>query len=517
MKPLRGLILLVTLSVILWPCGALSQNTAPGPDPILVAAMKAQREGRLLDAQKILEDGARALLQSQPDSPRLANYLSRLIGMVGNSKSGTDASTLDVQKLLDECIHALESTQPNSPQLANYLRSEARLIDRTGAHADAVALERRALDIDRNAFGPTSIQYAIDLSGFGSTPGKPGNSPDAEPFMNQALEIAQTNVPQLKSGRDIDGAGIVFRRVASLYMSEQRWVEAEYLLSEAKGLCDRFSPGEQYGMGVCINLSQDIAAVYRGEGRPSDFDPLYEPPPGAPAELTALERSERQYEKDRLYVQAEAVYRQAIAWIERNPTTETKGRVPIESNWLGQLPMEYNGLGRMLEKEGRKNEAEDAYKQAIDLQEANASANASASNPEPTLSIGVFDFSALLNFYRPQGRLSELEPIMQHALGLQEQFLGKDSTRAADTSVSLADLYREEGKTDKSKYALAVPLYESALRVLQTNLGPDRPESLRALTGYAAVLTALHDPKAAEVRQRIDAIQKKPQVPAPPK
>jgi tetratricopeptide (TPR) repeat protein len=258
-------------------------------------------------------------------------------------------------------------------------------------------------------------------------------------------------------------------------------------------------------MGVCIGLSSDLDAVHRNEGRPSDFDQIYEPSSGTPAELAALEKSERQDEKDGLYVQAEIAYRQAIAWIERNPTTITKGAVPIVHNWPDQLPMEYNGLGRMLEKRGRRNEAEAAYKQAIDSQETNV-------NSKQPLAISFFNFSSLLNFYRPEGRLSELEPIMQHALDLQEQFLGKDSTHAADTTVMLADLYREEGKTDEAKYARAVPLYESALGVLQTNLGPENPQLLRALTGYAAALRALHDQRAAQVQARADALQKRSQV-----
>ena len=59
------------------PGQAQTQQTR-GSDPIVRSTADALRAGRVTDAEKILTDAIHDLEQSEPQSPRLANYLQRL-------------------------------------------------------------------------------------------------------------------------------------------------------------------------------------------------------------------------------------------------------------------------------------------------------------------------------------------------------------------------------------------------------------------------------------------------------
>src|ERR1700736_4179899 len=100
------------------------------------------------------------------------------------------------------------------------------------------------------------------------------------------------------------------------------------------------------------------------------------------------------------------------------------------------LPAEYDGIGLVLAMQDRKELAEESFKKAIATQEAQAS--------ESPMAVGSVDFSGLMDLYRQQGRLNELEPIIQHAIELQEKFLGESSTNVAQPLVTLAQLYKQE-------------------------------------------------------------------------
>jgi tetratricopeptide (TPR) repeat protein len=439
----------LALLCVSWAFTALAQNHPPAPDPVLVAATKAQREGRLADAEKILADA----------------------------------------------VHSIEQDEPESPRLALYLRLLANIYGLKHQYSDALALAQRALELDQKAFGPSGGLALGDLANIAGILRDQGKNEEAEQFLKQAIELFRQGPKP-----DPERSTQLFGNLASLYVFEHRWTDAEPLLQEAMKACELLPLVPPW----CDGIRRLLADVYRNEGRAVEADQLVPANPGnLPAELASLEKAAQQYMKDGLYVQAEITYRQAIAWIEQNPKTETRNPFPRLNNWLSMLPGKYNALGQALEKQGLNNDAEAAYKKAIELQETSV-------DPKQPVSVLYFNFSGLLNLYRGQDRLSELGPIIEHALEIQEKFLGENNTHVAETLLTLADVYREEGKKDDSEYAEAAPLYDRALKIQQANLGTDHPQLLRALTGYVTVLRSLHDEaKPAELQARIDVIRKK--------
>src|SRR6266700_1173240 len=54
------------------------QSSPPGPDPTMREVSRAMNEGRLVNAEKILDDAIHKLEQDDSTNPRLAIYLGRL-------------------------------------------------------------------------------------------------------------------------------------------------------------------------------------------------------------------------------------------------------------------------------------------------------------------------------------------------------------------------------------------------------------------------------------------------------
>jgi eukaryotic-like serine/threonine-protein kinase len=99
---------------------------------------------------------------------------------------------------------------------------------------------------------------------------------------------------------------------------------------------------------------------------------------------------------------------------------------------------------------------------------------------------------------------------VRHTLEIQEQFLGPRDIHLCATLVTLANAYQEDPTGNPTKWREAAALYSRAINLQEANLGPDHPELLATLTGYADLLRKLNeDSRAAEVQSRIDRIQKK--------
>jgi tetratricopeptide (TPR) repeat protein len=434
-KPLFSALPAAALLIVFVAPLASAQARPPAPDKTLLAVSRAQNEGRLLDAQKILRDAISETQANDPKNPHLGDYLRRLASLVGSK----DSSFLE--------------------------------------------LNQRAIEADRNALGPTDLRIAYDLTLLGSMMLNQSRTQDAEQYYEQAREIAEFHLAHLKTVREADGAAAVFAVLARFYAKDGRPGEADVMTQQLKKACDQIPPHP----GVILVC--DMEPATQPVQRPSI--------PGTPVELARLDSAAAQYEKDGLYPQAEVSYREAITWIEthrKQPTGIVLG--------ITFVTQRYNWLGRVLVKEGLNSQAEAIYKQAIQLQEADAG-NAG--------SIYSFDFMPLLNLYRAEHRLSDIEPIMRNALEVQQRVLGSDSPRAARTMVKLAGVYEAEGANDPTKYPEAQALYERAVEIEQKSAGSDAPPVLYILRGYLNLLRKSHqDAKAAEVQARINAIERRP-------
>lgn len=436
--------------LMLSPCAAHSQTRPPAPDPTTNAINKAMQDGRFADAEKILITAIQQMEQEETKSARLSLYLKRL----------------------------------------------ANLLMRKENYTEAVALTQRALEIDREVFGPDSSRVAGDLSNLALLYDRQRKTDAAEGFFKQALEIARRN-------QNIDARSTlsVINNFTGFYLRQRRWAETEALLLEARKVCEsqaepQTSPCLPPGGGL-------LAEVYRKQGKVNEAEQLIaesvRKSEGAGKDATEMAHGlisqGHKFESEKNYSEAERLYRQAIALYEKNEEPDD----PL------YLPDELYRLGQVLEKQGQKTEAEKVYLRALELE-------FSAASPKRPDLPTVMSASGLLNLYRAQGRLREMEPIFRRLLETQERLLGPRHANVAFTILMLAEMYAEQ-----QKYFEARPLFERALAIQEKNMGPDHPGLIGALSYYAALLRKTkEDELAAEIEARIKAIQKKSQRPDRP-
>lgn len=440
--------ILVPLLAVFSCCLCQAQENRPGPDPVVRAAAQAQREGRYTDAEKILQDAVHQAEQSDPDSPRLADYLQRL----------------------------------------------ARVLTILGRGAESAPLVERAYEIDRKAYGPTDLRITHDLIMQAQSAHDAGDAAKEERLLNQALEAERANAAALTANSGAGMAEGVLGPAMSFYIREQRWIEAETLLPELTRVCGLINEAYRAGFDPCGRLPEVAAQIRSAEGKTPEVEGL--PYSGnMPQELEVLNLSAKKFQADGLYPSAEDAYSRAIV-------TAEKIDAQPQSLYDGLDIVEINLLGQLYEKEGFRDRAEQTYLRALRIHEQRAAPE--LGNHGSAVGLSAY---LLVNLYRDEGRLADAEPLLQEVIRIQIGSLGERNRFVVQNLLALAEVYRDEGKSDASKYSKAEPLYEQALAIQEANLGPDQIQLLDVLTPYAEFLEQAHETgKAAEMRARMERI-----------
>jgi tetratricopeptide (TPR) repeat protein len=405
--------LALAVAIFIGGIATRAQTGRPGPDPVLVAFNQAMRESRYQDAEKILTDAIPNLEQTQPNSVLLAEYLSRL----------------------------------------------AAAMQKSGNHREAAAVRARAAEIYRIASGPDGIEAAGALLDQARVAQQQGDIKGTERLMLQAVENARSNITKLKSGREVDLAALTFGTLASFYVDQSRWVDAEPLLVEEKRLCNFFEVPYRAGSAMCGSLPDRLAKVYSAEGRQVDAERTLsaassEGEFGQP-EILALNKVAERFEKDGLYPSAEETYARGIALaekIEASPENRFGGLVVAETELFGQL----------FQREHHNAQAEREYLAAMDIDEKYL-----ARLPEHSPYAEHLSFRLLLDLYREEGRLKDIEPVILHILALQEKALGQRNRAVLQTMMALANVYKDEGKDSEAQTVNA------RILAIQASIGDD--------------------------------------------
>lgn len=401
----------------------------------------------------------------------------------------------EAEGILSGPIQRAEQNEPHSPKLADYLEELSQVQHKRGKFDEAIASRKSAQEIMLDVYGPTSSETELNTRELGELYREQRKTEDAEPYLKQALEIARANpkIPDLERL-------LVLELLADVYENEKRWTEAEQLLLETKQACTEAN--KHYG--PCLMMPQDLALVYRNEGKIEESDQLLSQGTFAPAQEERLDVQAQRYQENGQYAAAEDARRRAISWVEEN---EGKLEDPQRQ---ASLANEYRSLGQVLEKQGRVDEAEKAYITSIEFEEQGISPHG-LKFPEGSSAFDLLDFDDLLDLCRAQKRLSDVEPVIQHAIELLEKLLGPQDESLVGALVTLAGLYQEEGEDEPAKYALAVPLYDRALQIRRST--PDNHPPLDdVVSSYVDLLHKMHqDAKAADVESRFAATEKVPE------
>jgi tetratricopeptide (TPR) repeat protein len=128
-------------------------------------------------------------------------------------------------------------------------------------------------------------------------------------------------------------------------------------------------------------------------------------------------------------------------------------------------------LGKLYDDQGRYNEAEPLYAQALEMRKR------SLGEDHPDVATSLNDLAGL---YVSQGCYSEAEPLYVQALEMRKWLLGKNHPDVAQSLNDLAGLYVSQGC-----YNEAEPLYVQALEMRRRLLGEDHPDVASSLNNIA--------------------------------
>jgi tetratricopeptide (TPR) repeat protein len=402
-----------------------------------------------------------------------------------------DDKLVDARKLLAAAIRKADATPGSEKRLSLLFNLLASVDLRQGAYEDAIAAGKRTLELDKRLFGPESTNVGRDLNNLAMlrlASRKTSEGAAAEKEYQQALAIARQN-----PGPHSTLLMMVANNLAVYYLRQHRATDAESVINEALLMCQANPAADQL---ECRSLHNLLAYVYRAEGHANAaLGMSFE---AAVADTTSqrpwveklrdLETLARQYEQDRSYDLAETTYRQALALAEAN----TKPTDP------GALPDVMNALGNVLVEEGQNANGEALFKQALSLQEQTILGK---KNKFPLW----LNFDDLASLYRAEGRLADIEPIMLHGISVQEQTSGSGSEALTESLLALARVYNEE-----KKYSDAEPSCERALKIKETDYGPESPQLVGAIDTYAEALRGLGETeKARALIERSIAIHNK--------
>jgi tetratricopeptide (TPR) repeat protein len=386
---------------------------------------------------------------------------------------------VDAKKLCLAVLERADQLPDSNPKKARVLFQVVPIYYRSDEDKpQAINLLQRILAIDETALGPEDPQVALDLRELGIQQQflKPA---DAEKSFKRAVTIAE-GARQMSSALRMG----VFVGAAQFYRSRERYQEAEALLRQALELGDTLPPRQR---NTVLNVRADLAATLRKEGKNDEADLLLagpvppgpaangdEPTPDWTSAYNDFIRA-RQYKDQNRLQDAELHYRLALSALDRFPASTVR---PFPED------MALDELADICHAQHRDAEAEDLLLRALHLRERKV--NEQDPKINPNLAMMLSAPYALQNFYRDQGRLSEIEPVYKRAIEIQERYYGLTDDPVSDTLRNLASVYVEEKKIGE-----ALPLYRHVLQIKERTLGANDPKLVSILESLANALQEL--------------------------
>lgn len=417
----------------------------------------------------------------QNESPSAREGETLLDQLLERARKADGAGRMaEAEQLYLSALAEAEKLGDSNPRLASVLDDLAYVYHRKGDLEKAIGFSQRALAIDEQASKPDPIRIGRDLTSLVIYDGQ--NPAEAERYTQRLLELVEAS-PELDDVHRV----LFLRSAATFYQRQGRNVEAETLLKRALQI-DENSPRQD----EIYEIRAELASLYANEGKPEEAEKILRDTIKAQAADGKsashdysvpfdLMRLARQFKDEGKLEESEESYNRAIGLLE--PDSKA---VPLLTQALDEL-------GEVYRSEHRDSEAENLFLRAVTLWEQSAV----SLQPDEVRWLG-FPFG-LQNFYRDQGRISEMEPIFQRALATLERVLGPEDDGVVPGLMQLVYLYQEQGKK-----AQAVPLYRRAIEISEKNMTADDPKLIYFLTNYAILLDEVgQKAEAAHVRARL--------------
>ena len=260
----------------------------------------------------------------------------------------SDAKYDEAIRVLEESIRVQSAPGGSPSDLRESLAALADAHSYLGHHAIADSLDRRALEIDRQIYGPVHPHVAEDLSELGDFQQWLEHYSEAERYYRQALEIVQSWY-----GSDHPDTAWQMSRLAGTLETEGKYDEAAKLLQQALPMEERaygtVHPKVAVILGSMVGLDEDRGKLDQAESELTQMLNIERSVYGdnGTQVTTVTANLGHLYLEKKQFARSEQLYRKAVQRFteELSADHEATGIVQID-------------LGRVLLKERRYQDAE---------------------------------------------------------------------------------------------------------------------------------------------------------------
>ena len=336
-------------------------------------------------------------------------------------------------------------------------------------HRDAEPLQRDALAMDEQHFGPHSIEVATRLNNLAQTLQATNRLADAEPLMRRALVIDERSY-----GAEHPRVAIELNNLAQLLQTTNRLAEAEPMMRRALAIGERSYGAEHPKVATRLN---NLALLLQTTNRLAETEPLMrralaivEQSYGTehPKVAVCLVNLAQLLKATNRLAEAEPLIRRALAIDEQSYGAEHP-----------DVAVDLNTLAALLQATNRMAEAEPLIRRALAIDEQSYGAE----HPDVAT-----DLNYLAQLLQATNRLAEAEPLIRRALAIDEQSFGAEHPTVARDLNTLAQLLK-----DTNRLVEAEPLSGRAFAVFSAfakATGHEHPHMQTALANYLDILTA---------------------------
>ena len=351
----------------------------------------------------------------------------------------------------------LEGKRLNIPVPTSRMMSQLGTLLRAKAlHREAETLEREALAMDEQHFGPDTTEVAVRLNNLAALLLDTNRLAEAEPLMRRALAIDEqfygVEHPKL-SGH--------LNNLASLLQKMNRLAEAEPLIRRALATDVQSYGAENPKVAIRLN---NLAALLHATNRLAEAEPLMrralainQQCYGAvhPNVAIGLNNLAGLLQSTNRLAEAEPLMRHSLAIVEQSYGAEHP-----------TVAVGLNNLASLLQATDRLAEAEPLMRRALAIDEQSFGVE------HPTVAIRLNNLASLLNETK---RPAEAEPLMRRALATDEHYFGVEHPIVAVRLNNLASLLKATNRPAEAESLMrrALAIDERFFGTNDANVGTD--------------------------------------------
>jgi len=448
----------------------------------MLAATDPRREGRDVTVREVLDRAAGGIEEDFAGRPVIEARLQQTVGIVYRELGLYTEARTPLERAL--AIRELEG-RVGDLAVATSLEHLGRLRELTGAYDDARELQQRALDIRLARLGPDHPEVASSLRSLGQVLTATSEFAEARAFLERSLSIREEAL-----GPDHPEVAQTLNNLANVQKEMGDYVSARAAYERVLSIWEGELGDESLEVAIALG---NLGELHRVMGHRDEARPLFE------RSLTIFEkRLGPDHPELAISLNANAMMLAESGDLDGARSLFERA-VAINEAALGP---DHRSLGQSLGNLAVLLSMAKDHEEAIAVGERALEVYETAIGPDsPAVALRL---SALAWIHVRAGNDRAADSILVRALEIQEQAEG-DPNHLAATCHQLACVRRDTGNSQSAR-----ALFERAIEIRETQLGPDHLHVAGSLEEYAVLLRQEGETVQADsLLARVKAIREK--------